>query len=54
MENGFDAWRGFYHHYLPLAEDSQQILIQELYTLSPVIEHNIDSLLNQVERITEL
>ena len=31
IENGFDAWRRLYHHYLPLAEDLQQILIQELY-----------------------
>ena len=27
-ENGFDAWRRLYHHYLPLAADLQQILIQ--------------------------
>ena len=43
-----------YHHYLPLAADLQQILIQELYSLSPVTEGNIDSLFNNVERITEL
>ena len=54
VENGFDAWRRFYHHYLPFAEDLQQILIQELYTLSPVSESNIDSLFNHVERIMEL
>ena len=54
VENGFDAWRRLYHHYLPLAGDLQQILIQELYTLSPVSENNIDNLFKQVERITEL
>ena len=54
VENGFDAWRRLYHQYVPLAEDLSQILIQELYTLSPVSESNIGSVFNQVERITEL
>ena len=54
IANGFDAWRRLYHHYLPLAADLQHILIQELYSLSPVTENNIDSLFNHVERITEL
>ena len=31
VHNGLDAWRTLYHHYVPLAEDLQQILIQELY-----------------------
>ena len=53
-ENGFDAWRRLYHHYLPLAEDLQQLLIQELYSLPPVNEANIDTLFNKVERITEM
>ena len=53
-ENGFDAWRRLYHHYLPLAEDLQQLLIQELYALTPVNENNIDTLFNKVERITEM
>lgn len=30
VENGFDAWRRLYHHYMPLADDLQQWLIQEL------------------------
>ena len=54
VENGFEAWRRFYHHYLPFAEDLQQILFQDLYTFSFASEGNIDSLLNQMERITEL
>ena len=54
IENGFDAWRRLYHHYLPLAEDLQQILVQELYALSPVSEPDIDVLFNQIERITEI
>ena len=53
VENALDAWRKLYHHYLPLAEDLQQLLIQELCSLNPVIEGNIDSLFNKVERITE-
>ena len=53
-ENGFDAWRRFYNHCRPFAEDLQQILTQELYTPSPVIDNNIDNLFNQEERITEL
>ena len=54
VDNGFDAWRRLYNHYLPPADDLQQILIQELCALRPVLEHNIDTLFNQVERITEL
>ena len=54
IANGFDAWRRLYHHYLPLAEDLQQISIQQLYSLFPVNENNIDNLFNNVERITEL
>ena len=54
MENGLDAWRRLYYHYMPLAGDLQQLLIQELYSLTPVSESGIDGLFNQVERITEL
>lgn len=54
VHNGFDAWRRLCNHYLPLAEDLQQILIHKLYSLSPVSENNIDGLFNQVERILEL
>ena len=54
VENGLDAWRKLYHHYLPLAGDLQQLLIQELHSLNPATEGNIDSLFKQVERITEL
>ena len=54
VDNGFDAWRRLYHHYLPLADDLQQILIQELCGLQPVTEGNIEASFNQVERITEL
>ena len=53
-DNGFDAWRRFYNHYLPLAADLQQISIQQLYSLTRVTENNIGSLVNNVERITEL
>ena len=54
VENGLDAWRRFYHHYMPLADDLQQLLIQELYALTPVTESNVDTLFNKVERIFEL
>ena len=54
VENGVDARRRFYYHYMPLADDLQQLLIQELYSLTPVNENGIDGLFNQVERITEL
>ena len=43
-----------YNHYLPLAGDLQQLLIQELYTLHPVGEASVDTLFYQVERITGL
>lgn len=54
VENGIDAWRRFYHHNMPLADDLQQSLIQELYAPIPVNEAGIDGLFNKVERITEL
>ena len=54
VENGLDAWRRLYHHYIPLAEDLKKILMQELYALKPVTENEIDSLFMEVERITEL
>ena len=28
VENGIDAWRRLYHHYMPLADDLPQLLIQ--------------------------
>ena len=54
VDNGFDAWRRLYHHHIPLAEDLRKILMQELYSLRPVSESEIDGLFNEVERITEL
>ena len=54
VDNGFDAWRRLYHHHIPLAEDLGKIIMQELYSLRPVSEGEIDSLFNEVERITEL
>ena len=54
VNNGLDVWRKFCHHYMPLADDLQQLLIQELYALTPITESTIDSLFNKVERITEL
>ena len=38
VHNGFDVWRRFFHHHVPMAEDLQQIFIQELYVLKPVTE----------------
>ena len=52
--NGFDAWRKLYHRYVPLAEDLQNISIQELMCLKPVGEGDVDTLFNEVERITDL
>lgn len=52
--NGLDAWRELYNTYVPLAEVLQQILIQELFTLKPVSETEIDALFNEIERITDL
>ena len=53
IENGLDAWRKLYHRYMPLADDLQQLLIQEFYALTFVTESTIDTLFNKVERITE-
>ena len=54
IENGQDARRKLYHHYMPLADDLQQLLIQELYALILVSESTIYTLFNKVEMITEL
>ena len=52
--NGFDALRKLYNKYVPLAEDLQNILNQELMALKPVNENEFDSLFNEIERITDL
>ena len=55
--NGFDAWRKLYNKYVPsppLAEDLQNILIQELMALKLVAENELDTLFNGIERITDL
>ena len=54
VNNGFDAWRCLYHHYIPLAKDLQQLLIQELYDLRPVGESELDKLFTDIQRISEL
>ena len=54
VNNGFDAWRKLYHRYVPMAEDLQNILIQELMCLKSVGENEVDSLFNEIERITGL
>ena len=51
--NGFDAWRKLYNKYVPLAEDLQNILIQELMAIKPVSENEPDALFNEIERITD-
>ena len=54
VDNGFGAWRRLYHHHIPLAEDLRKIVMQEFYTLKPVSEGEIDSIFNEVQRITDL
>ena len=53
VHNGFDAWRKLYHHHVPLAEDLQEILIQELCELKPVSEADVDKLFVEIQRISE-
>ena len=36
-----------------MADDLQQIFIQELYDLKPVAENDVDKLFNEVQRISE-
>ena len=52
--NGFDAWRKLCNRYVPFAEDLQDILIQELVSLKPVSENEIDVLFKEIERIIDL
>lgn len=51
VHNGSDAWRTLYNRYIPLVEELQHILIQELMALKPVTENDIDTLFNDFERI---
>ena len=53
LHNGLDAWRKVYHHHVPLAEDLQQILIQELFNIQPVSETDVDKLFGEIQRISE-
>ena len=52
--NGFDAWCKLYNKYVLLAEELQNILIQELVALKFVGENEIDTLFIEIERITDL
>ena len=54
VDNGLDARRRLYHHHIPLAEDLRKILMQELYSLRPVSEGEVNGLFHEVERVTEL
>ena len=51
--NGLDAWRKFYHHHVPLAEDLQQILIQELLDIKQVNEVDVGKLFSEMQRVSE-
>ena len=52
VNNGFDAWHGLYHKYVPLAKYLQNMLIHELLCLQPMPETELHPLLNEVKRIT--
>ena len=54
VENGPDAWRKLYHKYVPLAEDLQNLLIQELMSFKTATESEVDSLFTDIERIRDL
>ena len=54
VDNGLDAWRKLYHKYVPLAEDLQNLLIQELMSLKIVTEADVDQLFADIERIRDL
>ena len=51
--NGFDVWRTLHHKYVLLAEDLQNILNQELMAFKHVSENEIDTLFNEIDRITD-
>ena len=52
--NGLDAWRKFYNRYVPLDDDLQNIVIQELMWIKQVTQAYIDTLFNEIDRIFEL
>ena len=49
-----DAWRKLYNNYVPLGDDLQNIPTQELLTLRPVSETEIETLFNEFERVTDV
>ena len=54
VEHGLDAWRWVYHRHIPFVEGFLKFSMQELYALKQVSKNEIDSLPNEVERITGL
>lgn len=52
--NGLDAWRKVYIRYVPLADDLQNILIQNLMAIKQVGDADVDTFFNEIDRITEL
>ena len=51
--NGFGARKRLFHHYVPMADDLQQILIHALKNVQQVSESEIDKLFNEMQRISE-
>lgn len=54
VDNGLDAWRKLYYKYVPLAEDLQNLLIQELMNVQIVTEADVDQIFVDIERIRDL
>ena len=54
VEHGLDAWRKLYHKYVLLAEDLQNLLIQDFMSLKTVIESEVFNVLTDVERTRDL
>ena len=52
-DNVLDAWRRLYNRYIPGAKDLQNLFMEELMTLKPVSESEVDSIFIEVERIME-
>ena len=42
-----------YNRYIPASEDLQNLLMEELMTLKPVGEQDVDTLFSEIERLTE-
>ena len=48
---GLDAWRRLCAEYIPLAQTKQDIILTEIFEMTPVSDKNVRKLLNRMEEL---